>query len=337
MSRQCGMTLMALLALAVVSARAGEPERRRPARAPAVAGAFYPARADRLRRAVATHMKAARPEVPEQFEGQRLIALIAPHAGYTYSGDTAAFCYKLLQGRPKPKRIILLGPSHHVWLPGAVSVPANTHYRTPLGEVPVDLPARDRLKACAQCVSSAKAHVPEHSLEVQLPFLQVVWDEAPPILPVIVGKLDARQRKSVADALRPLVDKDTLLVASTDFTHYGARFGYRPFASASGEELGRRIRELDMGAVKHIDALDAAGFLKYCGATGATICGRDAVGLLLEVLAGAGKVKGVSLHYDNSSRVAGSYENSVSYHAHAFYRADNGPTPHVPAIPSQEQ
>ncbi len=290
-------------------------------RRPAVAGAFYPADPRELRSAVEGHLSKARPRVPDSLKERRPIALIVPHAGYLYSGQTAAYAYKLLQGKDKPSRVVLLGPSHRVYLGEAVSVPPFTHYRTPLGEIAVDMEARDRLLRPPLCVSNPGGHIGEHSLEVQLPFLQVVWEEAPPILPVVVGGPRGEALKQLADGIRNVVDEDTLIVASSDFTHYGPRFMFSPFKGSRGKELAEKIRQLDMGAVEYIRKLDPEGLLKYCDRTGATICGRFPIALMLAALSGSEKLEAVHLHYASSADVTGDCNDSVSYCAIAFYRA----------------
>ncbi len=291
----------------------------------AVAGAFYPGEPAELRRTISGFLMRAQPRVPARFRDRRPRALIVPHAGYPYSGQTAAYAYKLLADHPRPSRVVLLGPSHYVRLSGTVSVPPFTHYRTPLGEIPVDVEARDALLKSPRCVSESVAHLREHSLEVQLPFIQVLWEDPPKILPIVVGDLREEALGELAGALREIADEETLFLASSDFTHYGPRFAFTPFRGVRGGELAARIRELDSGAIEHVENCDAKGLLDYCDRTGATICGRVPIAVLLEVLAGCRHVESVPLHYANSGDTAGDYTNSVSYHAHAFWEQPAAP------------
>ena len=311
-------SLCLLVALALCTMAAQEKH----VREPAVAGTFYPSSRAALERDVKEFLAKARPQVPEALKDKRPLALVVPHASYNYSGRTAAYAYKLLEGRRRPSRVILLGPSHRVYLHDSLSVAPYTHYATPLGEMVADAAARDGLLKLDLCLSRESADRREHNIEVQLPFLQTVWKEPPPVLPVLVGDLRGENLRLAARAIGKLVDEDTLLIASTDFTHYGRNYGYAPFKE-TGDALAARIKELDMGAVKKMDALDAEGFLKYCEETGATICGRGAVALLLQTLSGIEGVRGVSLHYATSADVTGDVGNSVSYCAHAFYRPDD--------------
>jgi len=288
-------------------------------RPPARAGQFYPKGADELRRSVKGYLKKAAAEVPKELKKRRPIALISPHAGYSYSGQTAAFSYKLLEGKQRPSRVILLGPAHFVRLGAVASVAPYTHYRTPLGELAVDGEAREKLLRSPLFISEAAAHVPEHSLEVQLPFLQVLWEEPPKMLPILVGNVGDEEIAKMAEALAGVADENTLLVASSDFTHYGPAHRFAPFGRTGGKKLAAKIKELDMGAVRHIEKLDAEGLLGYCRETGATICGKRPVALMLKVLSGCEDVKGASLAYANSGDATGTYLNSVSYYAHGFY------------------
>ena len=312
--------LCLLLAQGPAAPGDAKPEDLVPAvRQPAVAGTFYPAAPDILRQMVRALLQKARPTVPDALRNQRPRAIIVPHAGYVFSGQTAAYAYKLLVDQTKPSRVVVLGPSHYAQLDGLVSVSPFTHYRTPLGEVAVDVEAREQLLKSPLFASQRAAHIPEHSIEVQLPFLQVVWDEPPRILPIVTGDLDQKEVLKVAAVLREAAGPDALVVASSDFTHYGPRFGFTPFRDARGQELATRIKQLDMGAVQCIKKCDATGFLDYCERTGATICGRMPIALTLSLLSQAGAPETVGLHYASSGELLGDYSDSVSYYAHAFY------------------
>jgi len=296
-------------------------------REPAVAGVFYPADSARLRRMVEGFLKEAAPQVPERLRGKRPVALIVPHAGYQYSGATAAWAYKLLEGSPAPRRIILLGPSHYVYLRGRASVSPYAACATPLGQVPVDRGACEALLELPECVSEPAAHVREHSLEVQLPFLLAVWDRPPKIVPLVVGDVRGEALKRLAEGLGRVAGEDALFVASSDFTHYGAAFGFTPFEGLRGRELVQKVRELDQGAISLIERCDGQGLLQYCDRTGATICGRAAIALMLEAISRRGPLESVSLRYVTSADVTGDYSRLVAYHAHVFYRRESGPAP----------
>ena len=183
------------------------------AREPAVAGRFYPAPADELASVVDELLDTA--GVPED---ERLAeAYVVPHAGYRYSGPTAAQVYARLRPHAgKVRRVVLIGPAHYVRLIGCAA-PAKAAWRTPLGEVPVDLAAVGALAEGGHAIVDDRPHEPEHSLEVQLPFLQRVLPAGVPIIPLAVG---AAGPDDVLVALLAAVTPGTLVLCSTDLSHY---------------------------------------------------------------------------------------------------------------------
>lgn len=182
-------------------------------RPPAVAGLFYPQDALELRRIVAAHIDACpAPDAPRPPK-----ALIVPHAGYPYSGPVAGCAYRLLRdSHARVRHVVLLGPSHRVPMRG-LAVPSVDSFATPLGEVPLDTANRQRLRELGLVGISDAPHAAEHSLEVQLPFLQVVLDEFD-ILPIAIGLSPPEQ---VARALDGAWNgSDTLVLVSSDLSHY---------------------------------------------------------------------------------------------------------------------
>jgi len=183
-------------------------------RHPAVAGSFYPARPELLREAVERCLVQAAPPAL----GGRLRALIAPHAGYVYSGPVAGSAYAVLAGvSPPPRRVVILGPSHFVPFAG-LALPESDQLETPLGTVPVD-PLADTLpERFAQVIRSERAHAREHSLEVHLPFLQCVLSDGFTVVPLAVGRASPAE---VAETIELFWEHpDTLVVVSTDLSHY---------------------------------------------------------------------------------------------------------------------
>jgi MEMO1 family protein len=177
----------------------------------AVAGAFYPSEPGQLRRTVDDLLEAALPNpgiVPK--------ALIVPHAGYVYSGPIAASAFRLLAGRWDINRVVLVGPSHYVGFHG-LALPQAGGFQTPLGMVPLDPRAFTELESLPQVRVFHRAHQPEHSLEVELPFLQRSLG-APHIVPLLVGNATDLE---VAEALDLLWGgPETLLVISSDLSHF---------------------------------------------------------------------------------------------------------------------
>lgn len=183
-------------------------------RPPAVAGTFYPAGADALLEALRRSMAGARRPVEDAAVPK---ALVVPHAGYVYSGPIAASAYlRLAPARSVIRRVVLLGPSHRVPLQG-MAVPGSDAFATPLGLVPVDDGARQAALALPGVRVDDLPHAAEHSLEVQLPFLQTVLDDFE-VLPVAVGR---GRPDEVADLVEALWGgPETVVVVSTDLSHY---------------------------------------------------------------------------------------------------------------------
>ncbi len=181
-------------------------------RTPAMAGKFYTASPQALRETVESYLEDAD---PPELSGVR--GVISPHAGYVYSGPVAAYAYKLLSKQAEPpERIYLMGPSHRVWF-SSVALGDYEAFRTPLGEVPVD---RERVRELADSSELFEAlnspHTFEHSLEVQVPFLQVIYPSIP-IVPMLFGEVDAVR---VGQALEKYVQAGDLLIVSSDLSHY---------------------------------------------------------------------------------------------------------------------
>ena len=182
-------------------------------RKPAVAGSFYPAEPDVLR-AVVEDFLAEAGETPCDGPAK---AVIAPHAGYIYSGEVAARAYAAVAPRARTiERVVILGPAHYVAFAG-IAAPAATAFETPLGPLPVDRTALHALADLPQFVLADEPHRPEHSLEVQLPFLQAVLNGFG-IVPLVVGR--ARPAEVAAVVARLWGGEETLVVVSSDLSHY---------------------------------------------------------------------------------------------------------------------
>ncbi len=263
-------------------------------RAPAVAGSFYPGAAATLQAQVATLLAAATPH-----RQQRPKALIAPHAGYVYSGPVAANAYALLAPfRRDYSRVVLLGPAHRVYVRG-LALPATDAFATPLGEVAVDREATAAIRHLPQVCISDDAHAHEHSLEVHLPFLQQALAGFT-LVPLAVGEVSAEQ---VAEVLGLLWgDARTLIVVSSDLSHY------LPYEQA---------RKIDEQTARMV--LSMAAQLNHEQACGAT----PVNGLLLQA-----RDRGLHpqlLDLRNSGDTAGDKSRVVGYASFAFY--DQVPVP----------
>jgi len=260
-------------------------------REPAVAGSFYPADPRELERTVRELVEQA-PDIPLR---RRPRAVIVPHAGYVYSGPVAAAAFRALAPwLHEVRRVVLIGPSHHVPFPGLV-LPPHAAFRTPLGLVGVDADAAEELLALPQVGVHARPHAPEHALEVELPFLQLLGG-AFSIVPLLFGGTDDAETAAVLERAWPAGDEATLLVVSSDLSHY------EPYEKA---------RAHDAATARAIEALDP----RPIGPSEA--CGFRAIRALLQ-LARERKLEPVRLALSSSGDTAGLRDSVVGYGAWAF-------------------
>jgi hypothetical protein len=255
-------------------------------REPAVAGQFYPDDRQHLETMIETYIQQANASKPSG----RIRGMVSPHAGYVYSGLTAAYGYKELEGE-RYSTVIILGPSHHVYFKGAALDNASD-YKTPLGLV--TLSDKNGLIAREDgFIVSRQVHAPEHSIEVQIPFLQRVLKGNFAIIPVVTGDVDP---ETLASTLLKYIDDDTLVIASSDLSHY---YTYE------------RAKSLDANCVKSIPTLDYTGMEK-CEA-----CGKTPVLTLMWIAKKLGW-SGMLLDYRNSGDTAGDKNRVVGYGSIVF-------------------
>ena len=238
-----------------------------------------------------------------------VIAMILPHAGYRFSGQTAVSALKTINR--KYTRIVVIGPSHHAYMEEMLSVPNATHYETSLGRIPLDVDLIKKLLEYPMFHSVPYAHKEEHSVQIELPLLQYNQKDFK-LVPIVAGRCSSETIRKAGTILKSLVDEQTLVIASSDFVHYGPRFGYVPFR----KNVAEQIKKIDMGAYEHIANLDSEGFLKYKKKTGATICGYVPIALLLSMLDKGTNVE--LLRYATSGELMNDYTNSVSYLSAVF-------------------
>ena len=269
-----------------------------------VAGAFYPADKESLAKQIDQFLEAANLSPVEGV----IRALVVPHAGYVYSGPVAAYGYKALIGQ-NIKRIILVGSSHHQYFTGAV-IDDSDFWQTPLGRVAIDKDLREIL-AKEKIKIDSSAHQPEHSLEVQVPFLQRVLEDFK-ILPVLIGQADEEDLEKLAQVLAKNIDDQTLIIASTDFSHYPS-YDQAVYAdhkvieailTGQVEKLKETIADLEKENIPN-----AATFL----------CGQTAVEVVMKVAQKLGTSQIELLKYANSGDVPiGDKSQVVGYGAIAF-------------------
>ncbi|KAF9481387.1 UPF0103-domain-containing protein [Pholiota conissans] len=276
-------------------------------------------------------------------------AIIAPHAGYSYSGPAAAWAYKSID-TANIKSVFILGPSHHYYLEGC-ALSKCKEYQTPIGTLPLDLDTIKELKATGIFESmDVQADEDEHSIEMHLPYVRKIFEgKNIHIVPILVGSISKDREAQFGSILAPyLARDDTFFVVSSDFCHWGTRFSYTYYypeplpSETAGIRLSRTIGpSADHPIFESITRLDheamdiltvppaTAGnahieFAKYLARTKNTICGRHPIGVLLGALATLEKDKEIKpelkwVRYEQSSHCHSIRDSSVSY-ASAFVR-----------------
>jgi AmmeMemoRadiSam system protein B len=256
-------------------------------------------------------------------------ALIVPHAGLSYSGSLAAACFRLLD-RKKVRRIVLLAPSHHMPFKGII-LPSYSSYRLHSGVIPIDAKMVRELAqtgAPFSLITESKKdpHYKEHALEVELPLIQEYAPRAK-IVPLIVGSLDGNEIKKVSQTLKKYLDKETIVVVSSDFTHYGPRFDNIPFKVDQTTPF--RIRSLDNGLLQPIFNRSLSQFLHHIRQEQSTVCGKNPLSILLGLFEEGVFEREVPylIGYDTSASKKNDPHNSVSYVGMAFGKPHLGPVP----------
>jgi len=235
------------------------------------------------------------PEKDKEIKSQIAIG-ISPHAGYQFSGPIAANLYFSLSQINKPKTVILLGPSHY-FLSDIVAIMKDEPWLTPFGEIKINNDIANKLiEDCDLIIEEPAAHAHEHSLEVQLPFLQYLYGNTFNIVPLVFGHLNLRSLESIGDTIARVISEnnvnDFLIVVSSDFTHYGSGYGYTPVGSLPEKGL-KWMYEMDNKAIKKIVNLDYRGFYEFVTKNNMTICGYVPIttGIIIAKQLGLGNAK----------------------------------------------
>ena len=265
-----------------------------------LAGSWYPAESGALITILNSIFEKADPTpLPDN-----IIGILLPHAGYAYSGETAAFAVKEL--KKKYKTAVIIGPSHSMRMENTFSVPLYDSYETPLGKVPFDTDLAQKLLKNPLFKNIPEALPSEHSVQMEVPLLQYVQRDIK-IVFIIAGQCDFDTCENAAMYLKSIMNDDTLLVVSSDFIHCGQRFGYTPFQENTPENL----KTIDMKAFEFIKQFKAQEFMQYVEKSGATICG--AVPITVAVSAFPENVKVHMMKYTDSGTVTGDLSGTVSY------------------------
>ena len=299
-------TVFTLIAV-IVMMNSCNGQTREPVIRPATqANRFYTGNPEELAQEVDSFL--AQHQGSQQFNN--LAALIVPHAGYYYSGNVAASAYMTINPKKTYKRIFLLGPSHSVWLDGASVNTEADYYATPLGNVKVDRETALKLTDDSVFTYHPDAHDNEHCLEVQLPFLQRLFNESvPPIVPIIISTNDFQQLIHIANVLKPYLNDDNLFIISSDFSHY-------PSYDDAYEVDARTQRAIESGSVSHLVAAVEKNRRSGKRNLSTSACGQVPIITLLIMCNEAYDIR--HLLYQNSGDISGERDRVVGYHSFAF-------------------
>ena len=277
-------------------------------RRPTVAGQFYEADAEELRAQIKNcflHKLGPQklPEVNLYAPLRSVVGLICPHAGYTYSGPVAASAFYELAQDGKPDTVVLMGPNHTGY-GSALSMMRQGTWETPLGNVEIDTTLADQIKGETSVVDVDEvAHRYEHSIEVQLPFLQFLYGSKFKIVPICFLMQDYDSAVEVGRALTEALDAtNTVVIASSDMTHY---------------EPAKKAAEKDHAALKAVTDLDAKRFYEIVEAQNITACGYAPITALITYANGV-IAKAQLLNYHNSGDITGDHSSVVGYAAVSF-------------------
>lgn len=240
---------------------------------------WYPKETEILSQELDGYFNLARKHFPIAVDAQTVRALIVPHAGMYFSGLCAATAYQtLLYATTNIKRVIILCPAHTTFLKGC-AVPRFDVYQTPLGDIEIDKKAISYLTVNQVFRGDVRAHEQEHAIEIQLPFLQKTIAEFK-LVPLIVGHTTDKDIEDIIHGLKKIINKETLVIISSDFLHHGAQYDYAVF----DQNIMANIRFFDAQAVNTICAQDFRGFEQFLKKTGATICGQNPIKILLGLI-----------------------------------------------------
>ena len=265
-----------------------------------VAGQFYPATPELIQDSIKTYLDKVD---YKELDINKLYGIIAPHAGYPYSGEIAAYGYDLI-ARYKSKKYVVIAPSHREYING-FSVYPGDYYSTPIGEIPLDKGfIEELLQKTGSVEKSIKGHRQEHSLEIQLPFLQTVVDDFE-LIPIMAGNADKNDVLELAEVLYEMdQEQDFTIIASSDLSHFHS---YQ-VAIEKDRELINKLQNFD------IDDLVEAHQNRSLEA-----CGMIPINVLMEYARKSGQARFAELDYRNSGDTAGGRDRVVGYLAAALY------------------
>ncbi len=296
---------------------------------------FYPPDKTSLENAIKdafsdTHGAGDIPTVSSE-RSEKIVAGISPHAGLVYSGPIASHLYNAIAQDGFPETFVLIGPKHGYMRFQGAALMVEGMWETPLGKVPIDNSlAKSLLKESEESktncmMASSEAHLDEHSLEVQLPFLQFLAGKRPfQIVPLVISSPNYAICEKIGNIIANSIQKnkrDVIIIASTDFTHYGKYFyNYAPVGSGPVEKVVKWVHETDGDLIHKIEQLDGNALLGTVVNERRTMCGASAVASSIVAAQRLGAEKGQLLKYATSYDVRGSSEAIVGYASIALQR-----------------
>jgi AmmeMemoRadiSam system protein B len=245
---------------------------------------------------------------------RKINILVSPHAGYLFSGAIAAHAYYQLANNSAPEVFIIMGPNH-IGYPG-FCIMREGKWKIPLGDINIDLELVDAIINNSQYVNiNPTAHIMEHSIEVQLPFLKYIYSDFK-IVPITVGYCNFEQIQDVGFAIANSIKKtkkDVVIISSTDFTHYGGIYNYTPAGVGPIEKVNKWVHDTDKLLLDLILNQDASGLVKIVKEKKYTMCGSFPVSTALVAAKELNTKEGKLLKYATSYDVQGSKDAIVGY------------------------
>ncbi len=268
-------------------------------REPRVAGMFYPLDPTELEYKIKGFLNDV--EIDTTFE--KVVGLVSPHAGYDYSGKTAAYGYKTIENK-KYKNVIILSPSHREYFRG-ISIYSGDAYKTPLGTIPVNKEIREKLVSESEIIfEGLEGHKAEHALEVQLPFLQVMLQDFQ-LLPIVIGDQSIEFIYDLVDSLVKNIDDNTLLVASSDLSHFYSK---------------AHAKVLDQVVINHINEYKFDELQEDLEKQRCEACGGGAIVAIMRALNEKNISNSKVLAYTDSGEMTGDNSEVVGYLSAVIYK-----------------
>lgn len=271
-------------------------------RNPIANGSFYPRNSSDLRTTIEKFMRRA-----GEVQKRNVLGLVSPHAGYIYCGKTQAMVYKSV---PENTTFVIIGPNH-MGLGARASIMCQGVWKTPLGVARIETEMAQKILERSRFLEEdLHAHTQEHSIEVQLPWLQYLFSSVN-FVPISIGHANPEVYRDVGQAVRDSLEGNMIVIASSDFTHFGESYGYAPVSGGPGNILPY-VEKVDMEAARAVAELAPERFLETVEKYRATICGRASITSMLYAVKNKA-LKGTVLDYSTSYEISRDINALVGY------------------------